>query len=68
MVGKQFGGVEAVGERSGAGQELRDRREGQMERQLGQNRVEMGRVKERAGVWGQDGGASPPSEIDLLFL
>lgn len=48
---------------------MRDRREGQEERQrqaeLGRKRVEMGRVREKAGVWGQDGGASPPSEIDL---
>lgn len=42
MVGKRFGGLERVGERPGAGQEMKDGKEGRGERQKGRVRAETG--------------------------
>lgn len=73
VVGERFGGVERVGERPGRGQEMRDEREEQEERQkeaeLGQKqgwrsaelkrRLEHGASMERTIL---------PPEINLLFF
>lgn len=63
MVGKRFGGLERVGERPGAGQEMKDGKEGRGERQKGRVRAETGAEMSRR----KPGQHILPPETDLCY-